>query len=142
MLIGLDAPMTEIHWWFPNFLGTKLNLMESKEAANRIRIKYKRRIQSTGKWDCRGFVHTICSQELGIKQHQPLILWCDNLGATYLTANLVFHARTKQLEIDYHFVQEKVALGVLIVRFISTNDRQMCSLNLQLAKCFIAFTVT
>lgn len=51
------------------------------------------------------------------------MLWCDNLGATYLTANPVFHARTKHIEVDFHFVREKVAGGALDVRFISSNDQ-------------------
>ena len=37
----------------------------------------------------------------------PLIL-CDNISATYLAANLVMHARTKHIEIDYHFFRDHV----------------------------------
>jgi hypothetical protein len=50
-------------------------------------------------------------------------LWCDNLGATFLTANPVFHARTKHIEIDFYFVREKVSAGALQVRFISSADQ-------------------
>jgi histone deacetylase 1/2 len=62
-------------------------------------------------------------RELGVTQQRPSILWCDNLGATYLTANPVFHARMKHIEVDFHFVRERVAAGLLDVRFISTNDQ-------------------
>jgi histone deacetylase 1/2 len=62
-------------------------------------------------------------KELGVTQQRAPILWCDNLGATYLTANPVFHARTKHIEIDFHFVRERVAEGALDVRFISTHDQ-------------------
>jgi len=61
--------------------------------------------------------------ELGVVQSRPPILWCDNIGATYLTANPVFHARTKHIEVDYHFVREHVAQKLLDVRIISTNDQ-------------------
>ena len=62
-------------------------------------------------------------QELGVARQRVPILWCDNLGATYLTANPVFHARTKHIEIDFHFVRERVADGALEVRFISSDDQ-------------------
>ena len=62
-------------------------------------------------------------KELGVSRQRIPILWCDNLGATYLTANPVFHARTKHIEIDFHFVRERVASGALQVRFISSSDQ-------------------
>ena len=62
-------------------------------------------------------------KELGVPQSKPPVLWCDNLGASYLSANHVFHAHTKHIEIDFHFVREKVALGALDVRYISTGDQ-------------------
>jgi hypothetical protein len=61
--------------------------------------------------------------ELGVKLLQKPSLWCDNLGATYLSANPVFHARTKHIEIDFHFVRERVADNRLAIRFISSKDQ-------------------
>jgi hypothetical protein len=62
-------------------------------------------------------------RELGVSLQQRPCLWCDNFGATYLSANTVFHARTKHIEIDYHFVRERVAERLLDVKFISTKDQ-------------------
>ncbi|KAJ9561084.1 hypothetical protein OSB04_006244 [Centaurea solstitialis] len=61
--------------------------------------------------------------ELRATVRSPPTLWCDNLGATYLSANPVFHARTKHVEIDFHFVREKVARRQLSVQFITTDDQ-------------------
>jgi hypothetical protein len=52
------------------------------------------------------WVQTIM-RELGISQPGVACLWCDNLGATYMMANHVFHARTKHIGVDYHFIREK-----------------------------------
>ncbi|XP_019167328.1 PREDICTED: uncharacterized protein LOC109163064 [Ipomoea nil] len=62
-------------------------------------------------------------REIGFPPISPPRLWCDNLDATYLCANLVFHARTKHVEIDFHFVRDKVASGELQVNFIYTKEQ-------------------
>ena len=62
-------------------------------------------------------------KELQVSLAKPLILWCDNLGATYLTTNPIFHARMKHIEIDFHFVHEKVANKDIDIRFISSRDQ-------------------
>ena len=61
-------------------------------------------------------------RELNIFLPTPT-LWCDNIGATYLSANPVFHARMKHIEIDFHFVREQVAAQRLRVCVISSQDQ-------------------
>ena len=46
--------------------------------------------------------------ELHVSPSSPPILWCDNIGAVALASNPMFHARTKHVQVDYHFIREKV----------------------------------
>ena len=62
-------------------------------------------------------------EELQVPCPKAAQLWCDNIGATYLSANPVFHARTKHIEVDYHFVRERVAQKLLSIRLVSTGDQ-------------------
>ena len=62
-------------------------------------------------------------KELGIQTPQAAQLWCDNIGATYLSTNPVFHARMKHIEVDYHFVRERVARKQLEIKFVPSRDQ-------------------
>ena len=62
-------------------------------------------------------------QEIQIPLKVAPVLWCDNVNALALASNPVFHARTKHIEVDYHFVRKKVVNRDIIVKFISTLDQ-------------------
>jgi hypothetical protein len=62
-------------------------------------------------------------KEITLSSHSIPILWCDNIGATFLAANPQFHARTKHIDIDFHFIRERVVSNKLRVQFICSNDQ-------------------
>ncbi|KAD3640561.1 hypothetical protein E3N88_29784 [Mikania micrantha] len=49
------------------------------------------------------------------------IVYCDNISAIYLTANPVLHQRTKHIELDIHFVREKIQRGHIQVLHIPSR---------------------
>ena len=55
-------------------------------------------------------IRWICSllTELGVDIPQQSVIYCDNVGATNLCANPVFHSRMKYVALDYHFICEQV----------------------------------
>jgi hypothetical protein len=59
--------------------------------------------------------------------HQPVktatVVYCDNISATYMSANPVQHQRTKHIEIDLHFVRDRVALGEAHVLHVPTSSQ-------------------
>jgi hypothetical protein len=62
-------------------------------------------------------------RELKVAHPSTAKIWCDNIGATYSAANPMFHGRMKHVEIDFHFVRERVARKLLDVRLVATNDQ-------------------
>lgn len=51
------------------------------------------------------------------------MLFCDNLSVIALSFNPVQHQRTKHIEIDVHFVRERVSTNQLEVQFVSSQEQ-------------------
>jgi hypothetical protein len=56
--------------------------------------------------------------ELLCKVPSATVAFCDNISSVYMSKNPVHHRRTKHIELDIHFVREKVAIGELRVTHV------------------------
>ncbi|WMV30788.1 hypothetical protein MTR67_024173, partial [Solanum verrucosum] len=79
------------------------------------------------------WVHNLL-QELSVVLKEPPVIYCDNLGATYVCAKPVFHSRMKHIEIDHHFVRNLCQQGLLRVSHVSSRDQLVDLLTKPLPK--------
>jgi hypothetical protein len=72
-----------------------------------------------------GVVEASWLRQLLHELHNPLqratLVYCDNVSAVHLSTNPVQHQRTKHVEIDMHFVRERVAAGDIRVLSVPTT---------------------
>ncbi|CAL9003941.1 unnamed protein product [Prunus brigantina] len=61
--------------------------------------------------------------DLHVPLHVPPLIQCDNIFTIAISSNPVFHSRMKHLQIDYHFVRERVIRGDLLVQHVSSADQ-------------------
>lgn len=61
-------------------------------------------------------------EELGLKLTMPIQFYTDSKSAMQIATNPVFHERTKHIEIDCHFVREKIQKGVISTESISVQE--------------------
>lgn len=59
----------------------------------------------------------------GIPQITLTPLYCDNLSAIALANNPIFHARTKHIEVDYHYIRDCISTKEIEVHHLSTVDQ-------------------
>ena len=50
-------------------------------------------------------------------------LFCDNKAAINIAYSPVHHSRTKHVEVDKHFIKEKIENGVICMTYVSTTQQ-------------------
>jgi hypothetical protein len=75
-------------------------------------------------------------QELGIANitSSPTVIFSDSQGSIALVKNPEYHSRTKHIDVQHHFVREQSALGVVVFKYVGTEDMVADVLTKSLAK--------
>ena len=78
-------------------------------------------------------LHSFLKEICGL-HNTPLTINCDNQGAIALSKDNKFHAHTKHINIQYHFIREAVEDKKIEVKYIPTNDNTSDIFTKPLAK--------
>ncbi|CAJ2638271.1 unnamed protein product [Trifolium pratense] len=83
---------------------------------------------------CEGlWIHRVL-EELKMKIELPLKLYSDSKAAISIAHNPVQHDRTKHIEIDQHFIKEKLDAGIICLPFVTSTQQTANILTKSLAR--------
>ena len=61
--------------------------------------------------------------ELEVPLQSPLEVFCDNKAAISISHNPVHHNRTKHVEVDCHFIKQKIEEGIIKITYVPTAEQ-------------------
>ena len=123
MLIGQDLLLIEgLHLDFVSIGG---NLISWKSKKQSVVPKY------SAEAEYRTMASATCElvwlkqllKELQFGDVNQMTLICDNQTTLHINSNPVFHERTKYIEIDYHFIREKIMSRDIKTEFVNSSDQ-------------------
>ena len=87
--------------------------------------------RSSAKAEYSGMAQAVCEllwlrnllKSLGYSQEQPMPLYCDNTAAIEIAHNPVQHDRSKHVEIDRHFIKEKLDARNISFPFVHSDEQ-------------------
>ena len=105
-------------------LGGNLVTWRSKKKSVVARSSVEAKFRSMDLGICEGMWIKSILEDLNIGISKPMKLYCDNKAAISMAHNPVQHDRTKHVEIDKHFIKEKLESGIICIPYVP-SDRQI-----------------
>ena len=104
-----------------SFVWGNLVTWRSKKQSVVARSSAEAEFRAMAQGICEGIWLNRLLEELRVPLKHPMVLYCDNQAAISIAKNPVHHDRTKHVEIDRHFIKEKIEEGVFKVSYTPTN---------------------
>ena len=60
-------------------------------------------------------------RDLGVLHRELALLYCNNKVALHIAANPIFHERTRHIEMDCHYIRDKIQDGFVATRFMNST---------------------
>ena len=105
------------------FVGGNLVSWRSKKQSVVSRSTAEAELRSLASGLCELLWLRLLLTELRLFRGGPIKLKCDNQAAINIVNNPIQHERTKHIEIDRHFIKEKLDEGTLQIYFVRTGDQ-------------------
>lgn len=62
-------------------------------------------------------------EQLGLKQEEGTIIWCDNSSTIKLSKNPMMHGRSKHIDVRFHFLRNLIKEGTMELMHCNTEDQ-------------------
>ena len=105
------------------FIGGNLISWKSKKQDVIARFSAGAEYRATALATCELMWLKYLFQELRFRKDEQMKLICDNQAVLHISSDLVFHERTKHIEVDCHFIKEKIVLGCMTTNYVNSNDQ-------------------
>ena len=73
-------------------------------------------------------------KDLGVLHSEPALLYCENKAALHFAANPIFHEWTSHIEMDCHYIRDKIQDGSVAIRFVNSEHQLADVLTKDLGK--------